>query len=111
MKKPTPEDVYQSFLEAKDEYYRGGAHAPDSVSLCVFYYKIKSAFPTYTTDEFHKMLEDMYMNLNDWNGFIVSLRPGKLRGQCTKYKRDRITIPVQGWKFITMKKVGEKNEH
>lgn len=102
-----PDELYEAFLESKEEYYK--VHHMENVKevpLCIFYYKIKEKFPRYKVEAFHKLQEEMYFNWTNWNGYVINLMKGRLSGVCTQYKHDRITIhPEIGWKFIVMKKI------
>jgi hypothetical protein len=95
----TPNEIYNCYL----------ATCKNGVSwsaLCDFYYEIykhtKMSIP-----EFHIMIAEMveahkYGRL--WNGYIVTLRPGLIDGQCTQLAKDRKTLPKGGYKFLHMVK-------
>ena len=106
MKKPTPDEVYEAFIEAREEYKKEFPNSTSlSTSLCELYRKLKPKFRGYKSYEFQLMQEEMYDNWQDWNGYMITLMRGHLSGVCTKYKRDRDTIHPSGWKFIIMRKV------
>ena len=111
--KPSPDEVYEAYLDGRSNgefshvYWESKYLPPtDLVTVCDFFHALKRRHRGYKHETFFAMLLDMCRNWTDWNGYQIILQRGTMTGVCTLYKRNRDTIPFQGWKFVTMKPLG-----
>lgn len=113
MKTPKPEEVYEAYCYALEhgayaDVYKQTRYLRPLVVISDLYFALKRKFRRLSIKNFHKILTDMCVNRQNWEGFYCSLQRGTITGVMTEKAKERRLLHPSGWKFLIMKRRDEE---